>query len=45
MKICGTVRRPPERAVISAVKLSLVEMSISENPTPLRSSNDFARTQ
>ncbi len=46
MKICGTVRLPPDFSIISAIKLGAVVMSILViSVTPLRASKASARVQ
>ena len=45
MKICGTVRAPPEAASISSRATGSTEMSISSNSAPFFFSSDLARTQ
>src|SRR5690606_30050448 len=45
MKICGTVRRPPARSIISARRAGSASTSISVKATPLDASSRFARWQ
>jgi hypothetical protein len=43
MKICGTVRRPLDRASISALRAPSAMTSISVKAVPFLSSSAFAR--